>query len=126
MTYKPRIHAKTDKTQSSLVEFLRKFPYIHVETGHDDLIIGTTKSALTEERLIWVEWKSARAISKKTGEVLESEKKDSQKKLERQNFPCYIITGKASDIFKKLNYHVADYDDIDTMFDEFLEERLNY
>jgi|WetSurMetagenome_2_1015567.scaffolds.fasta_scaffold255899_2 hypothetical protein len=88
---KYRRDAKVDDNQNEAVKILRKLG-VSVELGHDDFILGYNGVTL------WVEWKSDRAISKRTGKVLESGIKDSQKRIREQFKGAYLITGSVFDI----------------------------
>lgn len=70
-----RRKARVDDNQNDIVDALRSIPGVTVETDHDDLFIGF------KNRNYWIELKSESAVSKKTGKILESQIKDSQKKL---------------------------------------------
>jgi hypothetical protein len=78
MSYKYRKDAKVDSNQPKIVQELRDLGF-SVETNHDDILCG--KFGITG----WYEIKNPEyAESKKTGKVLESAKKDSQKKLDKE------------------------------------------
>jgi len=68
--------AKIDSNQPGIVEALRAIPGVTVNLGHDDIIVGY------RGQTYWYEIKEPGAVSKKTGEIRESEKKQSQKDLE--------------------------------------------
>ncbi len=87
----PRFKQRTDTGQASVVATLRKLG-ITVETGHDDMLCG--RNGIT----LWVEWKSDRATSKRTGKVLESGIKPSQKKIRETFSGAYLITNRIQDI----------------------------
>lgn len=75
---KHRFDAKADNNQPEIVKELRQLGF-SVETDHDDILVG--KFGITA----WYELKNPEyAQSKKTGKVLESEKRDSQKKLDEE------------------------------------------
>lgn len=70
--------ARVDDNQPGIVKELRRLG-ISVEPGHDDLIVGYRGMTY------WYEIKNpARAKSKKTGKLLESSRKDSQRRLDRE------------------------------------------
>lgn len=72
---KYRQAAKIDANQPQIVEQLRKLGY-SVETGKDDILVGY------QGKTFWFELKDPeKALSKKTGEILDSQIKPSQKKL---------------------------------------------
>jgi len=72
----PRYSAKTDTNQAAIVAALRSLPGVTVAVNHDDILVGY------QGRTYWYEIKNPDAVSKRTGKVRESEKKDSQKILE--------------------------------------------
>lgn len=86
--------AKIDSAQTEIVKTLRTIPGITVEPGHDDILLGH------KGRTFWFEIKSASAVSKKTGNVLESAKKDSQKKLEAGWAGHYQIVSSIEEILR--------------------------
>ena len=65
---------RVDNNQKEIVKDLRKMGY-SIEPDHDDILLGT------QGRTFWYELKSAHATSKKTGQVRESSKQKSQKRL---------------------------------------------
>jgi hypothetical protein len=67
--------AKVDKNQPDIVKRLRSLPGVTVYTGVDDIFVGY------KNRNFWYEIKEPETVSKKTGEVLESKIKTTQKKL---------------------------------------------
>lgn len=72
---KYRRAAKVDANQNHIVKSLREMGY-SVLTGHDDILVG--HNGVT----YYFELKDPeKAVSKKTGEILESQLKPSQKKL---------------------------------------------
>jgi hypothetical protein len=71
-----RRNKKIDASQPEIVKALRAIHGVSVELDKDDILCGY------RGRNYWFEIKSADAISKKTGKVLESAKKDSQKRLD--------------------------------------------
>lgn len=75
---KPRIKAKVDTNQSSIVKELRKIPGVSVELDHDDILVGY------RGRTYWFEIKNPDCVSRKTGKILESTKQPSQVKLEKE------------------------------------------
>lgn len=88
--------AKIDKGQNEIVAALRMIPGMTVEPGHDDILCGYNG------RTFWFEVKSADAVSKKTGKVLESAKKDSQKKLEAEWQGHYQIVSSIDEILREV------------------------
>jgi len=93
---KYRRAAKVDLNQGTIIEALRTIPGVTVQTGHDDLLIGF------REKTYWFELKSARAVSKRTGEVNESEKKKSQKILESTWAGHYSIVSSLDEILSQI------------------------
>lgn len=93
---KYRRAAKIDASQPGIVKALRQIPGCDVMPGHDDILVGF------RGRTYWFEIKDPEAVSKKTGLVLESEKKDIQKYLEN-NWPGhYKIVSSLDEILKEL------------------------
>ena len=88
--------AKIDNGQNEIVAALRMIPGMTVEPGHDDILCGYNG------RTFWFEVKSADAVSKKTGKVLESAKKDSQKKLEAEWQGHYQIVSSIDEILREV------------------------
>ena len=72
---KYRRAAKVDANQTEIVKSLREIPGISVEVGHDDILVGY------RENTYWYEIKNPSQVSKVTGKVIESAKKESQKRL---------------------------------------------
>jgi hypothetical protein len=87
--------ANTDKNQSAIVEALRDLGF-SVETNHDDILVGL--NGLT----FWYEIKSDNAVSKKSGEVLDSKKKKSQKRLEKEWKGHYRIVSSLDEILEDI------------------------
>ena len=87
---KPRYAANVDLNQNSIVKDLRKFA--SVELDHDDILVGY------KGKTYWYELKSEKAVSKRTGEILESAKKDSQKILEKEYKGHYKIVSSLDEI----------------------------
>ena len=92
--------AKIDNNQQEIVKELRQAGF-SVSVNHDDILVGY------QGRTFWYEIKSDLATSKKTGEVLESKIKDSQKKLRDEWKGHYRIVPSyeyiVDDIFNQLN-----------------------
>jgi hypothetical protein len=68
---------KIDKSQQGIVGYLRGLPGVEVELDHDDFLVGYN------QMVFWFECKSEDALSKVTGQVLESKKTKRQKRLDR-------------------------------------------
>ena len=75
---KYRQAAKIDANQPEIVKSLRTIPGCTVETNHDDILVGY------KGRTLWYEIKTPDCVSRKTGKVLDTAKKDSQIKLEQE------------------------------------------
>ena len=88
--------AKVDKNQPSIVSDLRCFPGVAVEVGHDDILVGF------RGKTYWFEIKSESALSKRTGEVLESNKKGSQIELEANWKGHYAIVSTLEEILTEI------------------------
>lgn len=88
---KYRRAARVDINQQEIVQALRSMG-VSVITGMDDILAGYNG------KTYWFEIKSANAVSKKTGEILESKKKSSQVKLEKEWRGHYAIVSCLEDI----------------------------
>jgi len=88
--------AKVDLNQLIIVQALRSMPGVTVEVSHDDILVGYNN------RTYWYEIKSNRAVSKKTGKVLESAKKKSQKRLEATWAGHYMIVSCLDEILEEI------------------------
>jgi hypothetical protein len=93
---KNRYAARTDSNQADIIDKLRKIPGITAMPGHDDIIVGFCGMTF------WYEIKSDRAVSKKTGKIRESEKKTSQKVLEKTFAGHFKIVSSYEDILRDL------------------------
>jgi hypothetical protein len=93
---KYRRAAKIDGAQTEIVKALRIYPELTVCLGHDDILVGHNG------RTYWFEIKSESAVSKKTGRVLESAKKQSQKKLETTWTGHYQIVSSLEEILQAI------------------------
>ncbi len=93
---KHRMKAKVDDNQGDIVDELRKIPGATVEVGHDDILVGY------RGKTYWYEIKNPDAVSKKTGEILESEIQDSQKKLRAEWAGHYRIVSSLDEILRDL------------------------
>ena len=93
---KYRRAARTDRNQQYIVFTLRSYPGVSVVTGMDDLLVGY------KGRTYWIELKSDRAVSKKTGKVLESGIKESQKRLRSEYTGHYAICSTTEEILKEI------------------------
>lgn len=88
--------AKVDRNQNEIVKALRKIQGVTVELDHDDMLVGH------KGRTYWFELKDETAVSKKTGQVKESEKKDSQIKLEAEWAGHYEIVWNLDQILARI------------------------
>ena len=88
---KNRYAAKVDKNQGEIVIELIQAGF-SVKIGHDDILVGYC--GLT----FWYEVKSDVSKSKKSGKVLESRIKDSQKKLREEWRGHYKIVSSSEEI----------------------------
>ena len=92
---KNRYSARTDSNEASIVKDLRKMGY-SVQTGVDDILIGANGLNY------WIEIKDPKHVSKKTGKINESAKKESQKRLEREWKGNYHIVSSLEEILEIL------------------------
>ena len=88
---KHRYAKKIDANQPEIVKQLRKLG-ISVELDHDDIICGW------EGKTYWFEIKDVHCVSKRTGHIKESAKKDSQKVLEKEFKGHYKIVSSFDEI----------------------------
>ncbi len=94
----PRRARKIDKSQQGIVGTLRSYPNITVELDHDDILVGYNLQNY------WFELKSKDKVSKKTGQILQSAKKPSQKRLERTWMGQYSIVSTVEEILSIIGY----------------------
>lgn len=93
---KYRQAAKIDANQPKIVNQLRRLGY-SVETGKDDLLVGY------QGRTYWFELKDPdKALSKKTGEILDSQIKPSQHKLKTEWRGHYSIVHSIEQILDEI------------------------
>lgn len=88
--------AKIDANQRLLVRDLRKIRGVSVQTGMDDILVGYKGFTY------WFELKSEKAVSKKTGKILESAIKETQKKLREKWNGHYSIVHSMGEILDEL------------------------
>jgi len=88
-----RFSARTDSNEKDIVKALRKLGY-SVETNHDDILVGA--DGLT----YWFEIKTTDCVSKTTGKIKESAKKESQKILEKTWKGQYKIVSSLEEILE--------------------------
>ena len=94
---KHRRAARTDNNQNEIVDALRKIHGITVELNHDDILLGYKK------KTYWFEIKNSDAVSKKTGEILNSKIKQSQHKLKAEWTGHYSIVSSLDEILAEVN-----------------------
>ena len=92
---KNRHSARTDDNEKTIVKELRKLGY-KVETGHDDILVAANNLNY------WYEIKQEKHVSKKTGKINESAKKDSQKRLEKEWDGHYRIVSTLIEILEEI------------------------
>lgn len=98
----PRRRAdRIDDSQRAIVKALRALQGITVELGHDDILVGYRGSTY------WYEVKSGRAVSKKTGKILDSAKKPDQVRLENEFTGHYKIVFHVEQILKDIDYPIG-------------------
>lgn len=85
---------KVDENQNKIVEHLLTVPGMSVEKNHHDLLVGF------QGKTLWVEVKNEDCYSKKTGILLESSKRDSQKDLDKRWKGARIYAKSADDVFR--------------------------
>ena len=93
---KYRKNPRIDNNQQEIVKTLRTVPGVSVAPGHDDILVGF------RGKTYWFEIKSARAVSKRTGKVLESQKKKTQKELELTWSGHYSIVASLDEILREM------------------------
>ena len=90
---KNRYSARTDNNEKEIVKNLRKLGF-SVQTGVDDILVGYNRVNY------WFEIKQEKHVSKKTGKINESAKKESQIKLEREWQGQYLIVSNLNEILE--------------------------
>jgi len=98
---KYRQAAKIDSNQPDIVKALRKINGVTVELNHDDILVGY--KGLT----FWFEIKTPESVSTKTGLILESAKKPSQKKLEKEWKGHYRIISNIDEILTDIGLSIS-------------------
>jgi hypothetical protein len=81
-----------------MVGYLRRLPGVSVALDHDDILCGYRNFNY------WFELKSKEQISKRTGEVLESAIKPSQKRLRETWTGQYNIVTSTEEILEIIGY----------------------
>lgn len=89
--------AKIDRNQREMVALLRSIPGITVALDHDDILVGH------KGKTYWFEVKAPECVGK-NGEIRESAKKDSQKKLEKEWSGHYQIVWHVDQIMIALGF----------------------
>ncbi len=92
-----RYAKKIDKNQPQIVETLRCLPGVTVDLNHNDLLIGH------RGKNFWIELKKPKCVSKKTGKLLESAIRPSQKKLRDEWSGQYAIVSTIEEILDIIN-----------------------
>lgn len=92
----PIYKKKIDNNQNEIVSDLEKIPGMTVKKGHDDILIGYRGFTF------WIEIKSDLAVSKKTGKVLKSQIKKSQKDILNTFTGAYLIASSYNQIIEYL------------------------
>ena len=92
---KYRRKAKVDNNQVQIVDDLRKLGF-SVQPGHDDILVGRAG------KTYWFEIKNPDCRSKKTGEILQSKKKDSQIALEQEWKGHYKLVTSTEEILTEI------------------------
>lgn len=90
--------ARVDLNQPGIVKQLRDMGY-SVETGKDDILVGVSN------KTFWYEIKELHCVSKKTGKILDSEKKKHQKVLEAGWQGHYKIVSSWQEIVDDIKKH---------------------
>ena len=93
-----RYARRTDDNQKDIVKKLRKIESLSIELDKDDILIGY------EGQTFWYEIKTPESVSKKTGEINESAKKDGQKDLEKTWKGHYKIVSSVEEILIDMKY----------------------
>jgi hypothetical protein len=97
---KHRRAAKIDQCQPGFVKRLRKLPGVTVAVSHDDILVGY------KGKTFWIELKDEdEAVSKKTGLLLDSALKDSQKDLLRDWTGHYAVCWKFEQILEQIGFN---------------------
>lgn len=99
---KHRRAAKIDKNQPEIVKQLRAIQGVTVQPGMDDILIGYKGNNY------WIELKDDDCVSNKTGKILESAIKPSQKKLREEWKGNYHILHSLSQILEVLEIDVSE------------------
>jgi hypothetical protein len=87
---------KTDNNQSDIVTELRSIPGVTVILEKDDILVGY------KGKTYWFEIKNEDGVSRKTGEILDSALRDSQKKILKEFTGHYRIVWSIEQILEDL------------------------
>ena len=98
---KYRRKAKVDKNQSEIVTLLRTMPDVTVAVSHDDILVGVRGLTL------WYEIKSDLAVSRRSGKVLETKVKETQKKIRAEWKGHYKIVSSYNEIYADIIKNVS-------------------
>jgi hypothetical protein len=90
-----RFKKRVDDNQKEIVKKLRSIPGVSVELDHDDILVGF------QNETYWYEIKNPNKSNKK-GEVFESAKKKSQKKLLSDWSGHYRIVTSVDEILEEI------------------------
>jgi hypothetical protein len=86
------IKNRKDKNEKDIVKKLLSIPGFSVELNHGDILCGFRGITL------WVEIKSDRAVSRRTGKILESQVRKSQKEIRDTFKGAYLLTTDINEI----------------------------
>lgn len=93
-----RYARRVDGNQAGIVRTLRSIPGVTVAVDHDDILVGF------RGKTFWYEIKSADVVSSKTGEVRQSDIRDSQKKLKLAFTGHYKVVWSFEQILEDLGF----------------------
>lgn len=88
--------ARVDANQGPIVKELRSIPGVTVEVGHDDILVGH------RGRTYWFEIKSDGAVSRRSGNILDSRKQDGQRELEERWRGHYRVVATLDEILQEI------------------------
>ena len=91
---------KIDNNQQSIVRSLRSIPGVSVELDHDDILVGRLG------KTYWFEIKNPSKVSKKTGDILESAIKPSQKRIRSTFTGHYSIVSSLDQILIEIGIRI--------------------
>ena len=90
--------ARVDDNQNDIVDELLKLDGVTAEKNHDDILVGYNGFTF------WFEIKNESVVSKRTHKVIESAKKKSQIRLEKEWTGHYRIVWKLEQILEDIGY----------------------